>query len=235
MDFILRSSNRQKELSEIEIDIKKILLPEDEVIFKIIDIFSELNEKKTEFMRMNINDFFGESYLAEVRKNMSNTPSSPSSALNMSQQDPSTRQFTENQDRIFIPKLKGIPITNYNNPSQTFLARSNTCPLLKKIGITIDMILGYCPIGGPLFFPLLTDQLSILERFLSTSTSRIIMSEIIDKLLQALVTLKCLFIRLHDTEVRDTINKTVSHRNSPRRYFREEKPPGYPSQAQGNK
>ena len=201
--------------------MRRILLPEDEVTFKIVDIFSELNEKRTEFMRVNLNSFFGDSYLAEVRKNLSEGSVSPAS--NPRHTEATGKYFAENVQPPFTPKVRGTSLYSLPNPLHSFLARTNTCPLLKKVGSTIDLILGYCPISGSLFFPLLHDQLSVLERFLSTSTSRIVMSEAVEKVLQSLVSLKYVFIRLHDTEVRDTMNKTVSHRNSPRRYFREDK------------
>ena len=86
------------------IDIGKILLPEDEVIFKIVEYYSFMNEKRTEFMRMNINDFFAESFIAEIRK----MNSSPRSQNNQRSDSPVTlRNFTENQESLFVPKLKG--------------------------------------------------------------------------------------------------------------------------------
>ena len=187
-------------------------------------------------MRMNINDFFAESFIAEIRK----MNSSPRSQNNQRSDSPVTlRNFTENQESLFVPKLKGTQIINFMPPIYYF-ARTNTCnkyltegPLLKKIGTTIDLILSHCSMSSQLFFPLLTDQLILLERFMSTTTSRIVVSEIVEKVLQSLVALKNVFIKLSDGEIRDTFYKTVSHRNSPRRNQRNDRSLGA-MQSRGN-
>ena len=80
----------------------------------------------------------------------------------------------------------------------------------------MEVILSHCSIGNELFFPLVTEQLAILERYLSTATSRVIIFEAVERILAQLLALKCLFIRLYETEGREA-HRSASHRNSPRR------------------
>lgn len=204
-------------IAEKEVDLKKLLHPADELIFNLVDLFSELNEKRTEFMRVNINDFFGDSFIAEVRR----VHSPPISPIN-TRGEMISKNFSENPESLFIPKLRGVQIINFIPPMYYF-ARTNTCPLLKKISMTIDLILAYCPISSLMFFSLLTDQFSVLERFLSTTSSRVIICEAIEKILQSLISVKSIFIRLHDAEMRDMANKSLSHRASPRNQFRDQR------------
>ena len=198
------------------------------MVFKIVDLYSEMNEKRVEFMRVNMQDFFGETYIANLRRSLSPKTSSPKAARGTSE----GRIFTENRDQPFIPSLRGVPIVNRVPPRHHF-ARTNTCPLAKKISSTLDMILRFCPIGGPLFFPIITDNLSTLESFLTSSSSRIIISEFLGQTLECLIHLKSVFMRLHDIELKDTYFKTVSHRNSPRRGILREERLVYPTSAHG--
>lgn len=197
-------------ISEKSIDIKRLLISEEEAICNLVDLYSELNEKRTEFMRVNINDFFGESFIADIRRNLS----PPITPMN-NRGELRSKGFSDNAEYVFVPTLRGTPIINFIPPMYYF-ARTNTCPILKKIAVTIDMILAFVPIDSVLFFPLLTDQLSILESFLSTTTSRVIVCEVIEKILQSLICLKSVFIRLFDTEFKDPNAKPMSQRISPR-------------------
>lgn len=199
--------------------MKKLLIPGDEVVFNLIDLFSELNEKRTEFMRVNINDFFGDSFIANIRRNIS-PPISPLNARG----EQFSKNFTENAETNFVPRLRGTPIINFMPPLYYF-ARTNTCPLLKKLSTTLDLLLAYSPVSSPLFFVMLTDQLSIIERFTSTSSSRVMVCEVIEKILQSLISVKSVFVRLHDNDVASfgTIPSAmnISHRVSPRRQVRD--------------
>ena len=211
-------------ISEKGIDLKKLLIPEEDAIFNLVELFSELNEQRTEFMRVNINDFFGDSFIAEIRRNLS----PPITPIN-NKPEVRSKNFRDNGEFLFIPCLNGTPIINFIPPMHYF-AKTNTCPLLKKISMTIDMILAFCPVGSPLFFPLLTDQLTILERFLSTTSSKVIVSEVIEKILHSLKCLKSLFTRLYDTEVKDSIQRSISQRASPRNPCRDQKSRGQSQQ-----
>jgi hypothetical protein len=208
--------------SDPRTDIKKLLLSEDEVIFKLIDTFSELNEKKTEFMRVNISEFFGETYIASLRRSQSQVQSKMDSPGR-------EKTFSENIEGGFIPRIRGTPIINYLQPMQTF-ARVNTCPLLNRVSQQLEIILGYCPIGGEMFFPLINDQLSVLERYLTSTTSRVVLFEIVERVLFQLISLKAVFLRLNEVEWRDPQARSASHRNSPRRQqLREDRSLGRPS------
>lgn len=203
--------------------MRKLLVPGDEVIFDLIDLFSELNEKRTEFMRVNINEFFGDSFIANIRRAYSHSPQlSPSN----NRGEYFSRNFTENCENQFVPRLKGTQIINFLPPLYYF-ARTNTCPLLKKIAITIDLILAYCPVSSPLFFSLLTDQLSVLERFVTSTSSRVVVCEMVEKILQTLINLKSVFIRLNDYDAANgamvTGKMNMSHRVSPRNQIRQSK------------
>lgn len=168
-------------------------------------------------MRVNINDFFGESFIAELRR----IHSPPISPIN-TRGELMSKNFCENSENLLIPKLRGVQIINFIPPMYYF-ARTNTCPLFKKIATTIDLILAYCPVNSQSFFPLLTDQFSILERFISTTSSRVIVCEAVEKILQSLISVKSVFIRLYDAEVKDLTLKSISHRASPRNQFRDQR------------
>lgn len=78
------------------------------------------------------------------------------------------------------------------------------------------MILSNSQIGSQLFFSLLQDQLTVLERYTGSTTSRVIIYEAIEKVMQSMISLKTLFIRINESEMRENFIRTVSHRNSPR-------------------
>lgn len=215
-----------EDLSEKNIDIKRLLISEEEVIFNLVEVFSELNEKRTEFMRVNINEFFGESFIADIRRNVS----PPITPMNNRGGELRSKNFSENSEHLFIPSLRGTPIINYIPPNYYF-ARTNTCPLLKKISMTIDILLANCPMSSPQFFPMLVAQLSLLESFLSTTSSRVIVCEVIEKILQTLICLKNIFIRMSEVDVKDFPPKQMSQKASPRnpcRDNRDQKMKGQP-------
>jgi hypothetical protein len=87
---------------------------------------------------------------------------------------------------------------------------------LSKVAQTIDLILSHCQIGSQLFFSLLQDQLTVLERYFGSTTSRVVIFEAIEKALQSMISLKTLFIKINESEMRENFIRTVSHRNSPR-------------------
>lgn len=214
-------------LSEKSIDIKKLLVSEEEVIFNLVEVFSELNEKRTEFMRVNINDFFGDSFIADIRRNTS----PPITPMNNRGGELRSKNFSENSEHLFIPSLRGTPIINYMPPNYYF-ARTNTCPLLKKISMTIDILLANCPMTSPHFFPILISQLSLLESFLSTTSSRVIVCEVIEKILQTLICLKSIFIRMSEVDVKESPPKLMSQKASPRNPCRDNRDPKLKGQPQ---
>jgi hypothetical protein len=216
-DFIGQTQDGQlaENISEKNIDIKRLLVSEEEAIFSLVDIFSELNEKRTEFMRVNINEFFGESFIADIRRHQS----PPITPMN-NRGELRSKNFSENGEHLFVPGLRGTPIINFIPPAYYF-ARTNTCPLLKKIAATIDILLAHCPMTNAQFFPMLVAQLSMLDGFLSSTSSRVLVCEIIEKVLQTLICLKNVFIRMSDIEVKDNASKQMSQRASPRNPYRE--------------
>jgi hypothetical protein len=204
-------------IAEKLIDVKKLLVSEEDAIFNLIDIFSELNEKRTEFMRVNINDFFGDSFIADIRRNIS----PPITPMN-NRGDLRSKGFSENSEYQFIPSLRGTPIINFI-PSSYYFARTNTCPLLKKLGVSLEILLAHCPLSSPHFWPLLASNLATLDGFMASTSSRVVVFEVIEKLLPTLVCLKSVFLRLADVDVKEYPPKQMSQRASPRNPYRESK------------
>lgn len=82
----------------------------------LIDLFDELQEKKTEFTRMNLNEFFVDSYCNHVR----------SSSMNPSSDKDKKSSFFESSDNQYIPSIRGVPMISLK-PALSYFAQTNTC------------------------------------------------------------------------------------------------------------
>jgi hypothetical protein len=97
------------------LDLKKLLVPEEAVTLSLLDLFDELQEKKTEFTRMHLNDFFADSYCNQAR----------SSSLSLQDKD-KKNSFFALCDKTYIPSIRGIPMVNLK-PAMSYFAQTNTC------------------------------------------------------------------------------------------------------------
>lgn len=103
--------------------------------------------------------------------------------------------------------------------------------MINKIVLFIDKILAYCNLENPQFFDLLNDQLVLLSEILDKTTSRIVLYEFIEKIMEQMIAIKFLWCQLTQNEIRENVvnklnytmgtagNMTgngMSHKNSPR-------------------
>lgn len=179
------------------------ILSDTDALFEIINIFGHVNEQKTGFIRNNLTEFFAESFIgANEQKKI---PSKNYEDLTM----------LDSRSAFYIPKIKGISILQYGKRKLDFF-KNNSYPLLNKIVQTLKLLLAHCPLTSQHFFLILEDQLYLLTKLISTSTSRIVMYEFIEKILHCLISVKCIFWKITESELTDNILNTVSRKNSPR-------------------
>lgn len=153
------------------------MLPESLICFKIIDIFSVQSEKVHEYL---------------------------SCAWGIFESDPA-KSKEDDTERIFI---RGVPIHNYDEETLRDVKKNSSMILFKKTFIKFQdcflskfkkkftWFLNNLDMNLPIFYEIEKEQLEILERYLSNSTSRILPYEFLDYLLDILFMIKRQFIEL---------------------------------------
>lgn len=204
-------------LNQNLVNIDTMLFPENEVYFKILDLFSILSEKTNELLATKYNTFNsnaneGSSNNATVDENNYSGAQSPAGhGRNRMNYDIeriyeisnlSTLRYGEQEDFKFHPK--GLKIDPNDDVNQQFLKKYSSkiltancmtyiCTLdlfLNKFEKKFSWILNNLDMSSAFFYELETEQLQILLYYLDNNTSRTTVFEVIDHTFDLLLFVK---------------------------------------------
>jgi hypothetical protein len=146
-------------------------------------MFSILIEHKTQFVRHNLNEFFAETYINMVDN---------ARQTHYNLKNKSSKKILDSRNPDYFPKIKGINLLKHGSRKLEYF-KEYSFPMINKVVLFIDNILAYCNIENPQFFDLLNDQLVLLTEILENTTSRIVLYEFIEKIMEQMIAIKFLW------------------------------------------
>ena len=199
-----------------------ILLPENAIYFKILDLFSIMSEKVHETLSTKYQNTFEteqstEDYIPspDITINPNHLRSRPQSDKEKALESSSiiTEHPSDSPLKIYI---KGVPV-NPTEENNTLLIKKRTNIFLLKYEKRLSWILNQVDMSSPYFYDMETEQLEILESYLYINTSKIVVFEVVDNIFELLLLVKKQLVELSSSflTVQGETNTTNTHMNSP--------------------
>ncbi|KAL4475130.1 hypothetical protein ABPG74_001826 [Tetrahymena malaccensis] len=213
-DAIHENWNENFSLSDIEVTLEQITLPENLVYFKILDFYSIHSEKIHQIFSLKKGIFtqnMQSTDCASLKENKQNIQNQLTDArqfqMNLNAQKEQNQMLSEikilsvspsseiNQNSYVITNGVQIPIS-LNSANEI---RSKTNEFLHKFEKKFRWYINNMDMNSTLYFEIEKEQLEILDGFLANCSSRIICFEVLESLIDCLLMIKRQFIELSIT------------------------------------
>ena len=177
-------------------NLEFILLPENSVYFKIFDLFSVLSEKVHETLSTKYQNAFeterptNEHIVSPDIITLNHTRLKSRAHSDKEEALETSRIFSEYPPdphfKIYIKGLYMDPTEEYN----TKVIKKRTNAFLLKYEKKLSWILNQVDMNSAFFYEMEIEQLEILENFLHTNTSKIMVFEVVDSVFELLLLVK---------------------------------------------